>query len=136
MGLIVLDASVLIAIVNSSDVHHVAAREAIDAGRDAGDRFVVPVVAYAEYMVGPSGDNSEALTFREGLIDAIPARVEPASREIGRRAAEIRARDGRRVRMPDALIIATAVVLGADRIVTADAGWPRQTVAVTVLKPR
>ena len=112
MGLIVLDASVLIAIVDSSDVHHIAAREAIDAGRDAGDRFVVPVVAYAEYMAEPSGDDPEALTFREGLIDAIPARVEPASREIGRRAAEIRARDGRRLRMPDALIIATAVVWG------------------------
>ena len=87
-------------------------------------------------MAGPSGDDPEAFAFREGLIEAIPARIEPASREIGRRAAVIRARHGRRVRLPDALIIATADVLGAERIITADAGWPPQTVPVTLLKPR
>lgn len=134
MGVTVLDSSVLIAIVDASDVHHGSAREIVKAGRAAGDQFVVPVAAYAEYMVRPFQTDPNGIAFRDGLIDAIPARVEPATREVGRRAAEIRARHGRRVPLPDALIIATAVVLGADRIVTADAGWPRQAVPVTVLK--
>jgi predicted nucleic acid-binding protein len=133
MGLTVLDTSVLIAIVDATDAHHRSARQIVEAGRAAGDQFVVPVVAYAEYMVRPFRDDPKAISFRDGLIDAIPARVEPASREVGRRAAEIRARHGRRVPMPDALIIATAVVLGADRIVTADAGWPRQAIPITLL---
>ncbi len=51
----------------------------------------------------------------------------------GVRQPVIRARDGRDIKLPDALIIATAIVLGADRIVTADAGWPAQGVPVMVL---
>ena len=134
MGLIVLDTSVLIALVDASDVHHAAARDFIERARAAGDLFIVPVAAYAEYMVRPFQDDPDKVDFREALIDAIPARVESATREVGREAAAIRARYGRRVPLPDALIIATAVVLGADQVVTADAGWPPQAVPVTVLK--
>ena len=74
------------------------------------------------------------VAFRDGLVDAIPARVEPAGRDIGREAASIQARHGRRVKLPDALIIATAVVIRAERIVTADSGWPAQDVPVSVLQ--
>jgi predicted nucleic acid-binding protein len=134
VGLIVLDTSVLIALVDASDVHHAAARDFIESARAAGHLFIIPVPAYAEYMVRPFQDDPDKVDFREGLIDAIPARVESATREVGREAAAIRARDGRRVPLPDALIIATAVVLAADGVVTADAGWPPQAVPVTVLK--
>ena len=133
MGVTVLDTSVLIAVVDSSDAHHASARSMICAGRDAGDTFVVPVAAYAEFMVRPSEIDASTIAFQDGLVDAIPARVEPATREMGREAAAIRARHSGRIKLPDALIIATAVVLGADRIVTADAGWPDQDVPVTVL---
>jgi predicted nucleic acid-binding protein len=135
VGLIVLDTSVLIAIVDATDVHHSAARDVVETGRAAGDLFIVPVAAYAEYMVRPFQDDPSKLDFRDGLMDAIPARVETATREVGREAAKIRARHGRRVPLPDALIIATAVVLGAARVVTADSGWPPQAVPVTVLRP-
>jgi predicted nucleic acid-binding protein len=135
MGVTVLDSSVLIAVVDANDKHHVAARSAISAGRDAGDVFVVPVVAYAEFMVRPSQADATTIAFQDGLVAAIPARVEPATREVGRHAAAIRARHGGRVKLPDALIIATAIVVGADRIVTADAGLPVQDVPVTVLEP-
>jgi predicted nucleic acid-binding protein len=133
MGLTVLDTSVLIAVVDASDAHHAAARTMIQAGRDAGDQFVVPVAAYAEFMVRASQGDASTIAFQDGLVDAIPARVEPATRDVGRQAAAIRARHGQRVKLPDALIIATATVVGADRIVTADAGWPKQDVPITVL---
>ena len=129
----VLDSSVLIAMVDASDAHHAAARSMIEAGRVAGDVFVVPVAAYAEFMVRPSQGDASTIAFQDGLVDAIPARVEPATREVGRQAAAIRARNGPRVKLPDALIIATAVVIGADSIVTADAGWPTQDVPIVVL---
>lgn len=133
MGVTVLDSSVLIAVVDSSDAHHAAARSIIAAGREAGDVFVVPVAAYAEFMVRPSEGDASTIVFQDGLVDAIPARVEPATRDVGRQAAAIRARHGGRIKLPDALIIATAIVVGADRIVTADTGWPVQDVPVTVL---
>lgn len=134
MGLTVLDTSVLIAIVDAGDVHHAAARLVIEDGRDSGEVFVVPVAAYAEYMVRPYQDDPSLLAFRDGLVDALPARVEPATRDVGRQAAALRARHGRRVPLPDAFIIATAMVMGANRLVTADAGWPPLEVPVTVLK--
>ncbi len=134
MGVTVLDTSVLIAMVDASDAHHAAARAAVRSARDAGDEFVVPVAAYAEFMVRSyQEDDVSMIAFRDGLVDAIPARVEPATRETGRQAAAIRARHGRHVKLPHALIIATAIVVGADRILTADARWPAQDVPVTVL---
>lgn len=133
MGMTVLDSSVLIAMVDADDVHHVAARTAVEHARAAGDTFVVPVAAYAEFMVRSYQDDEAMIVFRDGLVDAIPARVEPATRETGRIAAAIRARHGRRIKLPDAFIIATAMIVGADRLLTADANWPALDVPVTVI---
>lgn len=134
MGVIVLDTSVLIALVDADDVHHRAARAAVRSTRLDATQFVVPVAAYAEFMVRSYQVDSSMIGFRDGLIDAIPAWVEPATRETGRQAAAIRARDGKRMRLPDALIVATAIVVGADRILTADRHWPAQDVPVTILE--
>lgn len=133
MGTVVLDASVLIALVDSGDAHHDGAREVIAQGRHVGDRFVIPVAAYTEYMVRPFLEDPPRIAFRDGLVEAIPAIIEPATREIGRRAAALRARHGRRLPLPDALIVATALVLKADRVVTGDAGWPPLELPVHVL---
>lgn len=134
MGTVVLDASVLIALVDGEDAHHARAVEAVGRGRDAGDRFVVPVAAYAEYMVRAYQRDADHADFRDSLIEAIPAAVEPATRAIGRHAAALRARHGRRLRLPDALIVGTAIDLAADRILTADAGWPDLDVQVDILE--
>ncbi len=134
MGVTVLDTSVLIALVDADDVHHAAARTAIRSTRPDATEFVVPVAAYAEFMVRTYQDDSSMIGFRDGLMDAIPARVEPAIRETGRQAAAIQARHGKRMKLPDALIVATAIVVGADRILTADRDWPAQDVPVTILE--
>ncbi len=133
MGVTVLDSRVLIAMVDADDAHHVAARTAMEHARAAGDVFVVPVAAYTEFMVRSYQDDEAMIVFRDGLVDAIPARVEPATRETGRIAAAIRARHGRRIKLPDAFIIATAMIVGADRLLTADANWPALDVPVTVI---
>jgi uncharacterized protein (DUF1778 family) len=67
------------------------------------------------------------------FINALPARVEPATRAIGAAAASLRASHGPSFRLPDALVVATAVVLGADRIITTDAHWPALAVRVEAL---
>lgn len=128
-----IDTSVLIAMVDADDAHHPAAREAMQALRRAGEVFVVPAAAYAEFMTRPHVDGSDAVLRGDGMIDAIPAQIEPVTRAVGREAAAVRARFGKRVPLPDALTIATAIVLGADRILTADAGWPQQAVPIEVL---
>jgi predicted nucleic acid-binding protein len=47
--------------------------------------------------------------------------------------AALRAAHGTSLRLPDALVVATAIVRSADRILTTDAGWPAATVPVEVL---
>ncbi len=133
MGLIVLDAGVVIAVLDASDVHHAAAMKALADAQDSGDGFVLPASAYAECLVSPSRGGPEAVATVDQFLDALPARVEPATRAIGRVAASLRAAHGPALRLPDALVVATAVVLAAERIITTDARWPEVPVMVEVV---
>ncbi len=130
MGLTVLDAGIVIAAVDSSDAHHAASIDALRESRGSGDSLVVPASAYAEALVGPSRRGAEAVATMDAFLDALPAAVEPATREVAREAAALRAEHGRALRLTDALVLATAAVVGADRVLTTDAGWPASRVPV------
>jgi predicted nucleic acid-binding protein len=133
MDLTILDAGVLIAILNSDDAHHERARKALSAARSRGDRLILPASAYAEILVAPLRHGAASGECVDDLLEALPASVEPATREIARRAAELRARHGTRLRLPDALVVATAIVLEGRRIMTTDARWPDLGVNVEVI---
>jgi predicted nucleic acid-binding protein len=133
MGLTILDAGVVIAVLDAGDVHHTAAARALTIARDQGAELVIPVSAYAECLVSPSRSGPEAIATVDRFIDALPARVEPATRAVGAAAASLRASHGPSLRLPDALVVATATVLEADRIITTDARWPALPVRVEVL---
>ncbi len=136
MALTVLDAGIVIAALDASDAHHGASVQALREARESGDALVVPASAYAEALVGPSRRSADAVATVDAFLDAMPAAVEPASREIARTAAALRAKHGHRLRLPDALVLATAVVVAADRVLTTDGGWPETTVVVEVVGHR
>lgn len=133
MGLIVLDAGVLIAVLSARDAHHEAARSAIAAALERGDRLVLPASAYAELLVGPLRQKPPSDAAVDEFLEALPVTVEPATREIARTAAELRARHGGRLRLPDALVVATAIALGSDRALTTDSRWPDVWMRVDVV---
>lgn len=133
MALTVVDAGILIAALDATDVHHAASVEALRGCRQSGDTLVVPASAYAEALVGPSRSGADAIATVDAFLDALPASVEPATRDVAREAAALRARHGRALRLPDALILATAAVLSADQVLTTDAGWPVSGAPVTVV---
>ena len=133
MGLTVLDAGVVIAALDASDAHHGASVRVLREARRSGDALVVPASAYAEALVGPSRRGADAVATVDAFLDALPAGVEPASREVARAAAALRARHGSVLRLPDALVLATAVVVAADRVVTTDRGWPDAGVRVDIV---
>jgi len=58
------------------------------------------------------------------LLARFPIRLEPLGEEIAEAAARLRARHGDDLLLPDALVVATAVVTKADRLVTTDRRWP------------
>jgi predicted nucleic acid-binding protein len=139
VGLNVLDTGVVIALLDANDVHHPAAKQALADARAADASFVLPASAYAELLVAPHDKGQEAVTKADGFVDALPATVEPATRQIAAQAASLRARHGARLRLPDALVVATAIVLHAERILTTDTGWPNLPMTVEVvgsMRPR
>jgi predicted nucleic acid-binding protein len=148
VGLTVLDKGVLIAVLDGSDVHHQGASSALRREIASGNRLVVPASAYAELLVGPSGRGASATATAtvDAFLDALPATVEPVSRAAARIAAGLRARRRGRpgcsgvrrgLRLPDALVIGTAIALDADLVLTTDRGWPtRLGVPVDVVGAR
>lgn len=126
MALVVADASVIIALLDADDALHEASRDALRQLADADLRL--PATAYSECLVRPA---------RAGLLDVairnmklIGLSLEPVTAAMAERAAVLRAQHSS-LRLPDALVIATADVLQADSLITADKRW--QSVSARVL---
>ena len=122
MGLTVLDAGVVIAGLDADDAHHAAAADALTAARNRGDSFVLPASAYAETLVRPASRGAATVARVDSALDAMAIVVADADRTIARRAATLRARHPS-LRLPDALVIATAIELEADHLLTTDQRW-------------
>ncbi len=132
MALTVLDAGVVIALLDAHDAHHAAAAMALRTAAERGEDIILPASAYAEVLVAPYRRGKDSAGRVDAFVDALPMGVEPISRPIASRAAELRA-SHRSLRLPDALVIASALVLEAHRLITTDRGWPKLDVRVEVL---
>jgi predicted nucleic acid-binding protein len=124
VALTVIDAGVVIAVLDAADSHHAAAVDAVRDSLARGHTLVLPVSAYAEVLVAPFRRDAKSAAVVDSFIDALPATVQPTTRGIGRVAAQLRAEHGPRLRLPDAFVIATALELAADRLLTTDRRWP------------
>ncbi|MBF8290697.1 MAG: PilT protein domain protein [Chloroflexi bacterium] len=129
----VLDAGVVIALLERRDAHRPAARSALTDARERGDQLVLPASAYSEALVGAIRTGPEARAKVDQFLDELPATIAPVSRSIAAEAAHMRASHGRTLRLPDALVLATARVIGADRVVTTDTGLPDVGLPVDVI---
>ena len=123
MGLIHLDAGVLIGFLDGSDAHHDAARRVLEDAVAGADRLEVASSALAEALVGPARRGDDAVAVVLDLVERLPVVVVPLDVTIAGAAARLRARH-RSLRLPDALVIATAAVRHADLLVTTDRRWP------------
>ncbi|HEX9043513.1 MAG TPA: type II toxin-antitoxin system VapC family toxin [Candidatus Limnocylindrales bacterium] len=130
-ALTILDAGVLIGFVEDTDTHHAAAVSALARARNRGDTFTIPAPAYAECLVQPYRQDAGAAAALDAFIDAFPIGVEPISRQIAAEAARLRARRSG-LRLPDALVVATAIVLRSERILTTDRRWRSAEVGVPI----
>lgn len=124
MGLTVLDAGIVVAVLDPTDAHHAASVDALRAAQQRGDELLLPVSAYAECLVWPLRAGDTVAQAADGFIDALPIAVAPADRGVGRTAARLRARHSTSLRVPDALVVATALGSRATLILTTDRGWP------------
>jgi predicted nucleic acid-binding protein len=119
MGVAVVDASVLIATIDTLDIHHARAMSELKAVRQR-HTLALPAAAFSEALVLPyRASQSEGRSVEGGLRRL--GRIEPITDTIASRAAQLRAR--RQIKLSDALILATAVELRSSEILTFDRRW-------------
>ncbi len=102
---LILDASVLIGLLDTKDSHHDRAVDEVDQADRAYHQLLTPASAYSEALVAfaRAGRVNDA----RGAIAGMGITVVPLTAPIAERAAELRA--GRNsLRLPDALVLATA----------------------------
>lgn len=121
MGVALLDSSVVVAFLNGDDALHGAADAAVrDVARAHG--LAVSVVTVAEVLTGAKLGHHDETIMRRFLTEVVGTRF-AVDEPVAERSAELRG-SNRRLRTPDALILATGD-LHADAVVTADAGWAK-----------
>ena len=123
MGVVHLDAGVVIGFLDADDAHHTAARTVLSRALDAGDRIGMAASAFAECLVGPARHGGDAVATVRLLVERVPIVIVPLDESIAVAAAELRAAHPK-LRLPDALVVATAQERSAERLVTTDRGWP------------
>jgi predicted nucleic acid-binding protein len=123
MGLIHLDAGVIIGFLDASDAHHHSARAALADALRSGDHVALAASALAECSVGPARRGEPALRSVRNLVERLPISIIAVDFEIATTAARLRAAH-RAIRLPDALVIATAIDQSADVLITTDRKWP------------
>lgn len=123
MGLIHLDAGVVIGFLDRNDAHHEKARSALAGAVRARDRLAMAASAFAECLVGPARRGDTAIATVRELVERFPIAIIPLDIEMAIVAARLRARH-KGLRLPDALVIATAINEAADQLITTDQRWP------------
>lgn len=133
MGVALLDSSVVAAFLHADDALHAAADPALrTAAREHA--LAVSAVTRAEVLTGAKLGHHDETIVRGFLAEAVTTSF-PVDDSVADRAAELRAAV-RALRMPDALILATAD-LHADVVLTGDGRWatvPGLGCAVRVLQ--
>lgn len=118
MALSVIDASVLIAVLDGAHVFHDIAERALSHAASQGN-LVVPSIAFAEVLVLPYRRGQNVGETVEMQLRAL-GEVMAVDEHVASLAAQLRAR--RDVKLPDALIIAAGMLRNAE-ILTLDRRW-------------
>jgi predicted nucleic acid-binding protein len=110
MARVALDADVVIAFLDPGDDQHARAVAQLRPRLVAGDELLVGATVYAEALVRPLHQGTDATV--DAFLDEAGIRVIPVDRAIARRAAQLRAQHSA-LRLPDAMSLATAQALDA-----------------------
>lgn len=111
MGALILDASVLIGLLDTADTHHARAVEDAEAADGAGQQLLAPASAHSEALVAFAREERTHEACE--AMKAMGIEVTPLTAAIAERSAELRARH-ERLRLPDAMVLASAHELGAE----------------------
>lgn len=135
MGRVILDSSVLLGLLDPGDALHTSARRAVVSKQQDGHQLAVPASVLSACLVrAHRHGNSSTAAEVEKAVDHIAADVVPLDRRIARVAAALRAQQ-KALRLPDALVIATATATGAFAVLTGDKRWHGVDPLVEIVTP-
>lgn len=97
--------------MDTSDPHHATAVDDVEAADHAGHSLQTPASAYSETLVAFA--RADRVPEARAAVAGMGVTITPLTAPIAERAAALRAAHPR-LRLPDALVIATARELGAD----------------------
>jgi predicted nucleic acid-binding protein len=109
MGRVVLDSSVLIAMFYDGDVHFDAVANKL---RDEENTYMISTISLAETLTHASGKGSRQIELIVSRIQGAMTEIVEVDQEIAIAAAKIREKT--KVKIPDAIISATATLAGAE----------------------
>ena len=131
MAVVVLDASVVIGFLDPGDALHHGCVAAIT--KHQHDDLAIPASVHAEILVAPYRAGPNAVAEVDAFLADLGVKVEAVTPAVARGAARLRSKRAG-LRLPDALVIAFADELGADRLLTGDASWAKASRRVTVVR--
>jgi predicted nucleic acid-binding protein len=109
MGRVVLDSSVLIAMFYDGDVHFDAVANKL---RDEENTYMISTISLAETLTHASGKGSRQIELIVSRIQGAMTEIVDVDQEIAIAAAKIREKT--KVKIPEAIISATATLAGAE----------------------
>ncbi len=111
MGALILDASVLIGLLDRADAHHRRAVADVERADQDARPLITPASAYSETLVAFA--RADRLGDAREAIASMGITVAPLTAAIAEYAAELRAHH-QRLRLPDAIVLATAAETGGE----------------------
>jgi predicted nucleic acid-binding protein len=133
VALVVVDASVMIAFLDPEDALHDPSVGALS--KHQHDDLGIPASVYAEILVAPYRAGAQAVAEVDAFLTDFAVTIAPTTAAIARAAARLQSRR-KGLRLPDALVLATADEVGADRVLTGDESWTKISRRVTLVRTR
>ncbi|MEV4382236.1 type II toxin-antitoxin system VapC family toxin [Streptosporangium sp. NPDC049644] len=123
MPTVMLDTNVIAGLLDPDDALHGHARDAVRRWEGKAASFAISVITWSELRVGAVRKGAVAERMLEAFRTAVIDRIVEVDETTAESAALLRAAD-LTIRVPDALIIATARAVRADALLTADRKFP------------
>jgi len=133
MANLVLDAGLLVGLLDPETNGHHSATSAMLEIREARDRMLLPSTVLAEVLAGAHRLGPAAVRAVEAFVDGLVDDVCSVDRAVATAAAGYQA-SHLFLRLPDALVLAVGEVLDADAVVTFHAQWSSVAGRVRVIQ--
>jgi predicted nucleic acid-binding protein len=111
VGALILDASVLIGLLDSGDAQHARAVDDVERADQAGRELLAPASAYSEALVAFA--RVDRVAEARDAIAAMGISIAQLTAPIAEHAAVLRVRHAS-LRLPDAIVLACAEELGGE----------------------